>query len=60
VVLVLAEKVEGLTEQIAEEGSSKERKELRKQRSAFKKPLKLIQEGFLPRLALCRTESPFW
>jgi transposase len=49
--VILEEKVEGLTEQIAEEGSNEERKELRKQRSAFKKPLKLIQEDFLPRLA---------
>lgn len=48
---VLEEKVERLTEQMAEESSREERKELRKQRSALKKPLKLIREDLLPRLA---------
>ncbi|WP_213587772.1 IS1182 family transposase, partial [Paenibacillus sp. J2TS4] len=48
---VLEEKIEGVTEKIAGESSSEERKELRKQRSALKKPLKLIREDFLPRLA---------
>uniref|UniRef100_UPI0012F7DE86 IS1182 family transposase n=1 Tax=Paenibacillus sp. (strain J14) TaxID=935845 RepID=UPI0012F7DE86 len=48
--VVLEEKVEGLTEQIAEANDSQERKVLRKKRSALKQPLKQIREDFLPRL----------
>jgi transposase len=48
---VLEEKVEGLTEQITEASDSEERKALRKERSAFKQPLKQIREDFLPRFA---------
>lgn len=47
---ILEEKVEGLTEQIAEEKSVDQRKEMRKKRSALKKPLKLIRKDFLPQL----------
>jgi transposase len=48
---VLEEKVDRLTEQIAQASGSEERKGLRKERSALKKPLKQIREDFLPRLA---------
>ncbi|MFH5186318.1 IS1182 family transposase [Paenibacillus sp. TAB 01] len=48
---VLEEKVEGLTEQLAEASGSEERKGLRKERRAWKQPLKQIREDFLPRLA---------
>ncbi|WP_199925726.1 IS1182 family transposase [Paenibacillus bouchesdurhonensis] len=48
---VLDEKIESLTEQIAEESNVDNRKEMRMQRSALKKPLRLIREDFLPRLA---------
>lgn len=48
---VLEEKIEGLDKQIAKESSSEQRKVMRKQRSALKKPLKLIREDALPRLA---------
>lgn len=47
--VVLAEKVERLTEQIAGANDSEERKDLRKQRRALKQPLKQIREDFLPR-----------
>ncbi|MEK4358805.1 IS1182 family transposase [Paenibacillus sp. FSL M7-1455] len=48
---ILEEKVEDFTEQIAQANDSEERKALRKERSALKKPLKQIREDFLPRLA---------
>ncbi|MFC4305311.1 IS5/IS1182 family transposase, partial [Cohnella boryungensis] len=47
---MLEEKVEGLTEQIAEASGSAERKSLRKARSALEQPLNQIREDFLPRL----------
>jgi hypothetical protein len=49
--VVLEETVERLTERIAEANGSEERKDLRKQRSALKQPLKQIREDFLPRFA---------
>jgi transposase len=48
--VMLEEKVEGLTEQIAQANDSEERKSLRKERSALKPTLKQIREDFLPRL----------
>ncbi|WP_052648921.1 IS1182 family transposase, partial [Paenibacillus sp. E194] len=51
VAVVLEEKVDRLTEQIAEANGSKERKDLRRERSALKQPLKQIREDFLPRFA---------
>lgn len=48
---MLEEKVETLTEQIAQTNDSEARKALRKERSAWKQPLKQIRENFLPRLA---------
>jgi transposase len=48
---VLEEKVEALTEQMAQTNDSETRKALRKARSAWKQPLKQIREDFLPRLA---------
>ncbi|MCE5172034.1 IS1182 family transposase [Paenibacillus profundus] len=47
--VVLEEKVEELTEQIAAATGSEERKSLRKERSVLKQPLKQIREDFLPR-----------
>jgi len=48
---MLEEKVEDFTEQIAQASRSEDRKELRRKRSAWRQPLKQIQEDFLPRLA---------
>ncbi|MGO4544106.1 IS1182 family transposase [Paenibacillus sp. 2TAB23] len=48
---VLEEKVEALTEQMAQTNDSETRKALRRARSAWKQPLKQIREDFLPRLA---------
>ncbi|WP_053083776.1 hypothetical protein [Rubeoparvulum massiliense] len=48
---VLEEKIEVLSEQIASENSVATRQILREQRSALKKPLKLLREDYLPRLA---------
>jgi transposase len=47
----LEEKVAELTEEIKKEQDTKVRKEMRQERSKWKKPLKLIRENFIPRLA---------
>jgi transposase len=47
----LEEKVAELTEKIEKEQDTKIRKEMRQERSKWKKPLKLIRENFIPRLA---------
>jgi len=49
--VVLEEKMERLTEQIAEAKGNEERKDLRKERRTLKQPLKQIREDFLPRIA---------
>ncbi|MEK3732013.1 IS1182 family transposase [Paenibacillus sp. FSL M8-0334] len=49
--VILEEQVERLTEQIAQTNDSEARKALRKERSAWKQPLKKIRQDFLPRLA---------
>ncbi len=50
--IVLEEKVEGLTEQIAQAKDNAERKTLRQERKAFKQSLKQIREDYLPRLTM--------
>ncbi|MNC18325.1 Transposase DDE domain protein [compost metagenome] len=50
--VVLEQKVEALTSQIAQASSSEEKKDLRKERSAFKQPLQQIRKDFLPRFTL--------
>ncbi len=47
----LEAKVETLNEEIHEEENTKVRKSIRKRRHTLQKPLKLIRENFLPRLA---------
>ncbi|MFH5181634.1 IS1182 family transposase [Paenibacillus sp. TAB 01] len=47
----LEKRVETLTEQMAQANGSEERKALRKERRAWKQPLKQIRRDFLPRLA---------
>ncbi|MEC1782096.1 IS1182 family transposase, partial [Schinkia azotoformans] len=53
----LEEKVEALTEEIERESDSTVRKEKRQERSKWKKPLKLIRENFLPRLAKYKEQN---
>lgn len=47
----IEEKVETLTEEIEKETDTEIRKKKRQERSKWKKPLKLIRENFLPRMA---------
>ncbi|WP_378211766.1 transposase, partial [Anoxybacteroides rupiense] len=53
----LEEKVEILTEEIEQESDTKVRKEKRAERKKWKKPLKLIRENFLPRLAKYKEQN---
>ncbi|MBE3569795.1 MAG: IS1182 family transposase [Bacillales bacterium] len=53
----IEEKVETLTEEIEKETDTKIRKEKRQERSKWKKPLKLIRENFLPRLAKYKEQN---
>jgi transposase len=57
----VAKKLEGkvfsMTDQIDNEVNTEKRKEMRKKRSTFKKPLKLIREDFLPRLAKYKEQN---
>jgi transposase len=53
----LEEKVAELTEEIEKEQDTKIRKEMRQERSKWKKPLKLIRENFIPRLAQYEEQS---
>lgn len=53
----IEEKVETLTEEIEKETDPKIRKEKRQERSKWKKPLKLIRENFLPRLATYKEQN---
>ncbi|WML31739.1 IS1182 family transposase [Neobacillus sp. OS1-32] len=53
----IEEKVEALTEEIEKETDTKIRKEKRQERSKWKKPLKLIRENFLPRLAKYKEQN---
>jgi transposase len=53
----IEEKVESLTEEIENEQDPKTRKEKRQERSQWKKPLKLIRENFLPRLAKYKEQN---
>jgi len=49
--------VENLTEEIHNESNTEIRKTIRHKRSTLKKPLKLIRENFLPRLALYKEQT---
>ncbi|WP_243289810.1 IS1182 family transposase [Bacillus sp. FJAT-47783] len=53
----IEEKVEGLTKEIETEQDPETRKEKRQKRSQWKKPLKLIRENFLPRLAKYKEQN---
>ncbi|MBO8178842.1 MAG: IS1182 family transposase, partial [Bacillus sp. (in: Bacteria)] len=53
----IEEKVETLKEEIEKETDPKIRKEKRQERSKWKKPLKLIRENFLPRLATYKEQN---
>jgi transposase len=53
----IEEKVEGLTKEIETEQDPETRKEKRQERSQWKKPLKLIRENFLPRLAKYKEQN---
>ena len=53
----IEEKVEKLTEEIEKETDSQIRKEKRQKRTQWKKPLKLIRENFLPRLATYKEQN---
>ncbi len=53
----IVEKVEKLTEEIEKEADTNIRKEKRKERSKWKKPLKLIRENFIPRLATYKEQN---
>nr|WP_301285728.1 IS1182 family transposase [Priestia flexa] len=53
----IEEKVETLTEEIEKETDTQIRKEKRQERSKWKKPLKLIRENFLPRIAKYKEQN---
>jgi len=53
----LEDKVEALTDEIEKESDPAIRKEIRQKRSQFKKPLKLVREDFLPRLAKYKLQN---
>nr|WP_236546414.1 IS1182 family transposase [Anoxybacillus sp. PDR2] len=53
----IEEKVETLTEEIEKEPETKIRKEKRQECRKWKKPLKLIRENFLPRLATYKEQN---
>lgn len=53
----IEEKVGTLTEEMEKETDSKIRKEKRQELSKWKKPLKLIRENFLPRLAKYKEQN---
>ncbi|WP_407640130.1 IS1182 family transposase [Bacillus massiliglaciei] len=53
----IEEKAGTLTEEIEKETDAKIRKEKRQERSKWKKPLKLIRENFLPRLAKYKEQN---
>ena len=57
---LLEEKVEALTEQMAQANDSEERKALRKEHSTWKQPLKQIREDFLPRLAKYEQQKAYF
>jgi len=59
-VVMLEEQVERLNEQIAQANDSGERKALRKERRAWKQPLKQIREDYLPRLAKYKQQKAYF
>ncbi|WHY73227.1 IS1182 family transposase [Fictibacillus enclensis] len=54
---ILDEEVTSLTDAIEKETNTEKRKEMRKKRSIYKKPLKLIRHDFLPRLAKYKEQN---
>jgi len=53
----LEEKVERLTEKIEKETDTKCSRDIRQERSKWKKPLKMIRENFLPRLSKYKEQN---